>query len=76
MSEPVPAAAASAIEEPDIEGEVEQAISLCGGDAVAALRVTLIANAFLTGEVERLTEQISSGLHRGRLRKAPKKKGA
>jgi hypothetical protein len=35
--------------EPDpaeaLEGEIDQAISLCGGDVRAALRATLIANA-------------------------------
>jgi hypothetical protein len=30
-----------------IEDEVQEAFAICGGDAIAALRITLIANAFL-----------------------------
>jgi hypothetical protein len=40
---PEPAVAA----DPDIDRKVEQAVAVCGGDVVAALRATLIANAFL-----------------------------
>ena len=29
-----------------IEDEVQEALAICGGDAVAALRITLIANHF------------------------------
>jgi hypothetical protein len=52
--------------------EVE-AIAACGGDARAALRATLVANAYLEAEVERLTEAISIGFARGRVRKPPTK---
>jgi hypothetical protein len=41
--------------------EINEAISLCGGDVRAALRATLIANTFLEAEVERLTVAVSSG---------------
>ena len=34
-----------------IEDEVQEALAICGGDAIAALRITLIANAFLEAEV-------------------------
>jgi hypothetical protein len=54
-----------------IEAEVDEAIATCGGDARAALRATLIANAYLEAEIERLTEAISTGFARGRMRKAP-----
>jgi hypothetical protein len=37
-----------------LEIEVQEAIDLCGGDARAALRATLIANSYLQGEVDRL----------------------
>src|SRR5215211_475514 len=37
-----------------IEDEVQEALAICGGDAIAALRITLIANAFLEAEVDRL----------------------
>ena len=30
-----------------IEDEVQEALAICGGDAIAALRITMIANAFL-----------------------------
>jgi hypothetical protein len=49
-----------------LETEVDEAIALCGGDARAALRATLVANAFLEAEVERLSN--FNGLARGRMR--------
>jgi hypothetical protein len=52
-----------------LEIEVQEAIDLCGGDARAALRATLIANAFLQNEVERLAATVSSGFARGRVRR-------
>lgn len=39
-----------------LEAEVDEAIATCGGDVRAALRATLVANAYLEAEVERLTE--------------------
>ena len=54
-----------------LETEVDEAIAICGGDARAALRPTLVANAHLEAEVERLTEAISTGFARGRIRKPP-----
>jgi hypothetical protein len=54
-----------------LEIEVQEAIDLCGGDARAALRATLIANAFLQGEVERLVATVSTGFARGRVRRRP-----
>jgi hypothetical protein len=52
------------------EAEVDEAIAACGGDVRAALRATLIANAYLETEIERLSEAISTGFARGRMRKA------
>jgi hypothetical protein len=46
--------------------EVQQALAICNGDAIAALRITLIANAFLEAQVEELKTQISAGLQRKR----------
>lgn len=67
------AAARSSESEPEIaaslEAEVDEAIATCGGDVRAALRATLVANAYLETELERLTEAISSGFARGRMRK-------
>lgn len=65
MAEP----AVTQYEAPDVEAEVAQALAICGGDAVAALRVTLIANAFLERRVELLLAGQSSGYARGRVRK-------
>jgi hypothetical protein len=59
-----------------IEDEVQEALAICGGDAIAALRITLIANAFLEAEVDRLTAAVSSGFARGKVRKAPTSKKA
>ena len=56
-----------------LEAEVDAAIATCGGDVHAALRATLVANAYLEAEVVRLTEAISTGFARGRIRKPPSK---
>ena len=53
-----------------LEAEVDEAIATCGGDVRAALRATLIANTYLEAEIERLTEAVSTGFARGRMRKA------
>jgi hypothetical protein len=56
-----------------LDAEVDEAIATCGGDVRAALRATLIANAYLEVEIERLTEAISTGFARGRMRKPPQR---
>jgi hypothetical protein len=58
------------------QDEVQEALAICGGDAIAALRITLIANAFLEAEVDRLSAAVSSGFARGKVRKAPTSKKA
>jgi hypothetical protein len=55
---------------PELEAEVDEAIRMCGGDVRAALRATLVANAYLDAEIERLTEAVSTGFARGRMREA------
>jgi hypothetical protein len=50
-----------------LEVEIDEAIATCGGDVRAALRATLIANAYLEAEVEQLAEAMSTGFARGRL---------
>jgi len=40
------------------DDEVREALVICHGDAIAALRITLIANAFLEAQVEELQSQI------------------
>jgi hypothetical protein len=56
-----------------LEAEVDEAIATCGGDVRAALRATLVANAYLEAELERLTEAMSTGFTRGRMRKPPQR---
>jgi len=46
------------------DDEVQQALAICNGDAITALRITLIANAFLEAQVEELKSQISTGHRR------------
>ena len=40
------------------------------------MRITLIANAFLEAEIDRLSAAVSSGFARGKVRKAPTSKKA
>jgi hypothetical protein len=49
-----------------LERAVDQAITTCDGDLRAALRAAVVANSFLTAEVERLTPAVSFGFTRGR----------
>jgi hypothetical protein len=57
-----------------VEDKVQEALAICGGDAIAALRITLIANTFLEAEIDRLSAAVSSGFARGKVRKAPTSK--
>ena len=57
----------------NLEAEVDEAVRICSGDVRAALRATLVANAYLEIEVERLTEAISTGFARGRMRRPPQR---
>ena len=41
------------------EDEVQEALDLCGGDPMKALRITLIANAFLEAQIDHLSAAIS-----------------
>jgi hypothetical protein len=62
MAEPKPSTA------DPLEVAAEEAIALCDGNVRAALRAALVANSFLTAEVERLTQAVSFGFTRGRTR--------
>jgi hypothetical protein len=53
----------------DFDAETDEAIALCGGDVRAALKATLIANAFLEKQIETITEMLSAGYGRGQVRK-------
>ena len=48
----------------ELEEDVRQTLTLAHGDPLHALRITLIANAFLESEVERLNALVSSGFVR------------
>jgi hypothetical protein len=52
--------------EADLEADVDTVIAACGGSARAAIRALLIANEFLSGELERARASQSVGCVRGR----------
>ena len=51
-----------------LEIEMQQVLDLCGGDPMKALRITLIANAFLEAQIDELKAGVSSGYSRGRVK--------
>ena len=61
---------------PLIDEEVAQALSVCGGDPMKALQITLIANAFLEARIDQLTAEASAGFSRGRVKKPKPRKSA
>jgi hypothetical protein len=73
MAEPNP-------ETPDpLDVALEQAVAICDGDVRAALRAALVANSFLTAEVERLTaevERLTRAVSFGFLRKKPARRAS
>jgi hypothetical protein len=56
------------------ENDMREALEICKGDAMAALRMVLIANSFYEEEIRLLKEEASAGYGRGKIRK-PKKAG-
>jgi hypothetical protein len=56
------------------DDDLRQALEICRGDAMVALRMVLIANSFYEEEIRLLKEEASAGYGRGRVRK-PKKVG-
>ncbi len=48
------------------DAAVDEAVAACDGDMRAALCAVLIANAYLTAEVERLMDAVSYGFTRGK----------
>ena len=56
------------------ESDLRQVLEMCKGDAMAALRMVLIANSFYEEEIRLLKEEASAGFARGKIRK-PKKAG-
>ena len=57
-----------------LDDEVQEALEICGGDAMAALRITLIANAFLEARIDELTAQVSAGFASGKVGKPKEEK--
>lgn len=47
-----------------LENEIREALEICGGDPMKALRITLIANAFLEARIDQLEAEVSSGYAR------------
>jgi len=47
-----------------IDDEVREALEICKGNALDALRITLIANAFLEARIDELEAQVSAGFRR------------
>ena len=43
----------------EIEDDMKEALALCGGDPMKALRITLIANAFLEAQIDHLSAAMS-----------------
>lgn len=52
-------------EQPDLEADVDTIVAACGGSERAAIRALLIANEYLSAEVERLRASQSVGYVRG-----------
>ena len=61
---------------PFIDQEVAQALSVCGGDPLKALQITLIANAFLEARIDQLTAEASAGFSRGQVKKPKPRRSA
>ena len=61
-------ATSEATDEADLEADVDTVIAACGGSARAAIRALIIANEFLSGELERARASQSVGYERGRHR--------
>ena len=71
MSQPALAIAAPTPTD-KLEDEIREALELCAGDPMKALRITLIANAFLEARIDQLTADVSSGYARRKARKSAK----
>jgi hypothetical protein len=61
----------TAEEKQSLEASIDAAIAASGGDARATIRVLLQTNGGLVAEIEHLTELVSSGFTRGRIRRPP-----
>lgn len=50
----------------DLEAAADQAIAACDGDARAAVKALIVANNYMTKELEFAWQQISPGYSRGK----------
>lgn len=69
-----PAQSQSALAAPSaaaFDDEVQEALSLCGGDPMKALRITLIANAFLEAQIDHLSAAMSRDFARRKKSRQP-----
>lgn len=57
-----------------VDHDVRQALDICKGDTMAALRMVLIANAYYEEEIARLKGETSAGYARGKVHKLAQKK--
>jgi hypothetical protein len=57
-----------------VDNDVRQALEICKGDVMDALRMVLIANAYYEDEIARLKGEASAGYARGKVRKPAQKK--
>ncbi|WP_409192000.1 hypothetical protein [Bradyrhizobium sp. RDM4] len=58
----------------DLDPAADQAIAACGGDARETVKVLLVANEFLEGQLDELRSKVSTGYARGRLPRARERK--
>ena len=75
MDDPAPAGSSASASAQALEAEIDAAISICGGDVLAALRAALLAIALLEAEIERLSAAVSTGFARGRVRRPAGQRG-
>jgi hypothetical protein len=55
----------------DLWADAEAVIAACDGDPRAAVRVLLVVNNHLEGELERIKKTVSPGFVRGRMKSEP-----
>ena len=58
-----------------LEDDVRETLEICGGDPMKALRITLIANAFLEAQIDHLSAAVSAGFARRRPRRTSPRNG-
>jgi hypothetical protein len=54
----------------DIEAAADMVVAACDGDMLAALKATLVANAYLEREIDHIIDLVSPGFARGHVRPA------